>query len=105
MIFEKGKATMLDFGHAAIAPAGADLHTLQRYTRPDASERKRFAELYSAEFDRKGVALDPDLVRLAIETRFASRYSDPRLPSARPPNVFLDALETLNALTGRARPV
>jgi len=103
VIFERKKATILDFGHAAIAPAGADLHTILRYTRPREPGRTRFAEIYAAEFGRKGIDLNVDLARLAMNARFAARYTDPGLPSARHWPVFLDALETAKALTERPR--
>ena len=101
VIFERGKATILDFGHAAIAPAGADLHTVLRYTRADGSRRNRFAEIYAAEFARKDVEIDPDLVRLAMEARYAARYTDPGLPGARRRSVFLSALRTARTLAER----
>jgi len=103
VIFERKKATILDFGHAAIAPAGADLHTILRYARPREPGRTRFAEIYAAEFGRKGIDLDVDLARLAMNARFAARYTDPGLPSAQHRPVFLDALETAKALTERPR--
>ena len=69
--------------------------------RADGPRRNRFAEIYAAEFARKDVEIDPDLVRLAMEARYAARYTDPGLPGARRRSVFLSALRTARTLAER----
>jgi hypothetical protein len=83
---------LLDFGHAAVAPIGADLHTVLRYGRKGGSpvDRDALVETYAQIFEAKGIAVDRAKIRLAAETHFAARYRNLRLASA--PDVFGEAL-------------
>lgn len=83
---------ILDFGHAAAAPIGTDLHTVLRYARKgDAPvDWSQLVDIYARVFEAKGIAVDRAEITRAADLHFASRYRDLRLQSAR--DVFRDAL-------------
>lgn len=83
---------ILDFGHAAVAPIGTDLHTVLRYARKgDAPvDWSRLVDIYAEVFESKGIAVDRAAIANAAELHFAARYRNLRLQSAR--DVFRDAL-------------
>jgi hypothetical protein len=96
-------AVILDFGHAAAAPIGSDLHTLLRYGRKGdaAVDWARLVEVYAGVFEAKGIAVDRAAIARAAEMHFAARYRNLRLESAR--DVFLEALERSRDLVADGR--
>lgn len=98
------RPVILDFGHAALAPAGADLHTVLRYARKGGGpvDPERLAAIYAEVFADRGVAVEPAAVLLAAETHFAARYRNLRLGSTR--DVFDEALRLSEALVGTRAP-
>ncbi len=80
-----GRVIVQDFGHAAPAAPGADLHSVLRWGRaPGAApfDLRPHVEAYVAGFGAEGVALDADLVLQAAERHFAARYRNPRQSSS-----------------------
>ncbi len=80
-----GRVIVQDFGHAAPAAPGADLHSVLRWGRaPGAApfDLRPHVEAYVAGFAAEGVALDADLVLQAAERHFAARYRNPRQSSS-----------------------
>jgi hypothetical protein len=84
---------ILDFGHAALAPFGTDLHTVLRYARKGEApvEWQRLVEIYAGVFEARGIAVDRGAITRAADLHFAARYRDLRLESAR--DVFREALD------------
>ena len=94
---------MLDFGHAGIAPVGADLHTVLLYADPDPAAATEMAEVYAAVFREKGQDVDPAAVLRSAQAHFAARYRDLRFFSARRPATFDAALALSRELVDAAR--
>ena len=101
VVFHDGAAVLMDFGHAAAAPVGADLHTVLRYAgRPDAAEE--LVAIYVEVFAAKGTPVDVAAVRRALAAHFGARYRNTRLRSARDPAVFAAALASSEAFVAEA---
>jgi hypothetical protein len=98
VVVHDGAAIIHDFGHAAMAPPGSDLHPVLRHA--DASAGRLVAP-YAEVFADKGIAADPADIRLAAEAHFAARYRNLEMPSARHWPAFEAALATSVALVER----
>ena len=98
------RPVILDFCHAALAPAGSDLHTVLRYARKGEGpvDPERLAAIYAEVFAARGIAVERAAVLFAAETHFASRYRNLRLGSTR--DVFDEALHLSEALVGARAP-
>lgn len=101
VLLGRDRPVILDFGHAAMAPVGADLHTVLRYARKGGTElaTARAVEIYAGVFEARGVTVDRAAVTLAAEAHFAARYRNLRLGSA--PDVFEEALGVSQRLLAR----
>jgi hypothetical protein len=97
--FRRGIGIIQDFGHAAAAPIGSDLHTVLRYGGLDSHGIDGVIAAYAGVFAEKGIEVDAGSVRRALEAHFAARYRDLRLPSARPA-AFRQAVGMSLALLG-----
>ena len=64
VVMHEGRGVLMDFGHAGLAPAGADLHTVLRYG--GGVEEGELLELYAEVFAGMGVALDRAAAELAL---------------------------------------
>jgi hypothetical protein len=91
VVIHEGRGVLMDFGHAGLAPAGADLHTALRYG--GGAEEGELLDLYVEVFSARGVALDRAAAELALRAYFAARYRNLGLRSARERAVFERALE------------
>ena len=97
---------IIDFGMAAPAPAGADLHTILRYGGRGLGAAEGLVAEYVAVFAAKGIALDPEAVLRACRAHYATRYTNLRLRSVSRREVFEAAVAAGASLveeTERAR--
>ncbi len=87
IVMHEGRGVLMDFGHAGLAPLGADLHVVRRYGGLEEAELlDLYGEAFAGDFDRAGA-------ELALRAHFAGRYRNLKLRSARDPEVFGRALE------------
>jgi aminoglycoside phosphotransferase (APT) family kinase protein len=104
VVLGHGKCLLLDFGHAGVAPVGADLHVALRFRDPGGPDAAAIVAAYAEGLAELGAALDPTAIRLAAEAHFAARYRNLKFASARHPASFESALaaaERLVAAEGR----
>jgi hypothetical protein len=104
VVLGRGKCLLLDFGHAGVAPFGADLHVLLRFRAPAGPDAAAIVAAYADGLAERGAGLDPGTIRLAAEAHFAARYRNLKFASARDPASFdaaLAAAERLVAAEGR----
>lgn len=99
-----GISTLMDFGCAAIAPIGSDLHAVFRYSgqKDGWPDPNRFIHPYTEVFASKGITVDPVQIRCALDAHFAARYRNLNKSSARKKSVFDAAMATSLAMIGSA---
>ena len=83
VVLGRGKCLLLDFGHAGVAPLGADLHALLRYRAPGGPDAAAIVAAYAEGLAERGVDPEPGAIRLAAEAHFAARYRNLKFASAR----------------------
>lgn len=85
IVVEEDHCVIQDFGLAGLAPVGSDLHTVFRYARRLGSgwpDKAKLVESYASVFAEKGVDLDQDAVRRALDAHFSARYRNLKLQNS-----------------------
>lgn len=103
LVFGDGPAILLDFGHAGLAPVGADLHVVLRALEGSGPGPAALAEAYAAAFTAAGGVTDAGTVRRNLETYYGARYRNLGFYTARHAETYRAALATSERLVAARR--